>query len=141
MLLRIVREHWPIENRLHYVRDWTCDEDRCRAHVRHTPRNLACPGNAAISIVRFEGRFQYMPPANRYYAVRAQDAIEAIPKPLKRSWAGWKQNPLSRSARSKDCCARSRQFAGKHPQTLIRDTSVSPDNRSDARARAGIRRN
>ncbi|MCY4462812.1 MAG: hypothetical protein OXC26_20815, partial [Albidovulum sp.] len=112
-----------------------------RAHVRHTPRNLARLSNAAISIVRFEGRFQYMPPANRYYAVRAQDAIEAIPKPLKRSWAGWKQNPLSRSARSKDCCARSRQFAGKHPQTLIRDTSVSPDNRSDARARAGIRRN
>ena len=33
MLLRILREHWRIENRLHYVRDWTCDEDRCRAHV------------------------------------------------------------------------------------------------------------
>ena len=85
MLLRIVREHWHIENRLHYVRDWTYDEDRCRAHVRHTPRNLACLSNAAISIVRFEGRFQYMPPANRYYAARAQDAIDAILKPLKRS--------------------------------------------------------
>ncbi len=68
--------------------------------MRHAPRNLACPGNAAISIVRFEGRFQYMPPANRYYAARAQDAIDAIPKPLKRSWAGWKQNPLSRSVGS-----------------------------------------
>ncbi len=55
MLLRIVREHWHIENRRHYVRDWTCDEDRCRAHVRHTPRNLAGLSNAAISIVRFEG--------------------------------------------------------------------------------------
>ena len=59
-------------------------KDRCRAHVRHTPRNLARLSNAAISIVRFEGRFQYMPPANRYYAARAQDAIDAIPKPLKR---------------------------------------------------------
>jgi len=81
-----------------------------------------------------------MPPANRYYAARAQDAVDAIPKPLKRSWAGWKQNPLGRGAGSKDCCARSRQFAGNHPQTLIRATSVSPDNRSDARTRAGIRR-
>ncbi|MCY4459656.1 MAG: hypothetical protein OXC26_04525 [Albidovulum sp.] len=41
--------------------------------------------NAAISIVRFEGRFQNMPPTNRYYAAKAQDAIDAIPKPLKRS--------------------------------------------------------
>ena len=65
MLLRIVREHWHIENRLHYVRDWTCDEDRCRAHVHHTPRNLARLSKAAISVIRFEGRFQYMPPANR----------------------------------------------------------------------------
>ncbi len=140
MLLPIVRDHWHIENRLHHVRDWTCDEDRCRAHVRHTPRNLACLSNAATSIVRLEGWFPYMLPANRYYAARAQDAIDAILKPLKRSWAGWKQYPLSRSAGSKDCCAGSRQFAGKHPQTLIRDTSVSPDSRSDARARAGLRR-
>ena len=104
--------------------------------MRHAPRNLAFLSNAAISIVPFEGRFQYMPPANRYYAARAQGVIDAIPKPLKRSWAGWKQNPLSRSAGSKDRCARSGQFAGKHPQTLILDTSASPDNRSHARARA-----
>ncbi|MCY4461722.1 MAG: AAA family ATPase [Albidovulum sp.] len=106
--------------------------------MRHTPRNLACLSNAAISIVRFDGRFRYTPRANRYYA-RAQDAVDTNLKPLKRAWAGWKQNPLSRSASLKDCCARSRKFAGKHPQTLIRDTSVSPDNRSDARTRAGIR--
>ena len=86
-LLRIVREHWHIKNRRHYVRDWTYDEDRCRAHVRHAPRNLACLSNAAISIVRFDGRFQYMPPDNRCYA-RAQDAVDAILKPLKHSWAG-----------------------------------------------------
>ncbi len=27
----LVRRHWEIENRLHHVRDFTCDEDRCRA--------------------------------------------------------------------------------------------------------------
>ena len=51
-LLALVRNHWRIENRLHYVRDFTCDEDRCRAHVRHLPRNLACLTNVAIAIVR-----------------------------------------------------------------------------------------
>ena len=77
-LLALVRNHWHIENRLHYVRDFTYDEDRCRAYVRHLPRNLACLTNAAIAIVRCEGRFRYLPEANRHYAARAQDALDTI---------------------------------------------------------------
>ena len=80
-LLRLVREHWIIENRLHYVRDFTYDEDRCRAHVRHMPRNLACLTNAAIAIVRCDDRFRYVPEANRHYAARPQDALDAILNP------------------------------------------------------------
>ena len=67
-LLALVRNHWHIENRLHYVRDFTYDEDRCRAYVRHLPRNLACLTNVAIAIVRCSGRFRYLPEANRHYA-------------------------------------------------------------------------
>ena len=33
MLLSLVREHWGIENRLHYIRDTVFKEDACR--VRH----------------------------------------------------------------------------------------------------------
>ena len=77
-LLALVRNHWHIENRVHYVRDFTYDEDRCRAYVRHLPRNLACLSNAAIAIVRCKGRFRYLPEANRHYAARAQDALDAI---------------------------------------------------------------
>ena len=77
-LLDLVRNHWHIENRLHYVRDFTYDEDRCRAYVRHLPRNLACLSNAAIAIVRCDGRFRYIPEANRHYAARAQEALDAI---------------------------------------------------------------
>ena len=77
-LLALVRNHWHIENRLHYVRDFTYDEDRCRAYVRHLPHNLACLTNAAIAIVRGKGRFRYLPEANRHYAARAQDALDTI---------------------------------------------------------------
>ena len=52
-LLALVRNHWHIENRLHYVRDFTYDEDRCRAYVRHLPRNLACLTNGVRN-----GRFR-----------------------------------------------------------------------------------
>ena len=72
------RGHWMVENRLHYVRDFTYDEDRCRAYVRHLPGNLACLSNAAIAIVRCDGRFRYIPEANRHYAARAQEALDAI---------------------------------------------------------------
>ena len=77
-LLELVRNHWGIENRVHYVRDVSFDEDRCRAHVRNLPSNLSCLTNAAISIVRCEGRFSYLPDANRHYAARAQEAIDLI---------------------------------------------------------------
>ena len=77
-LLALVRNHWHIENRLHYVRDFTYDEDRCRVHVRHLPRNLACLTNAAIALVRCGGRFRYLPEANRHYAARAQEALDAV---------------------------------------------------------------
>ena len=77
-LLALVRNHWHIENRLHYVRDFTYDEDRCRCHVRHLPRNLACLTNVAIAIVRSNGRFRYLPEAKRHYAARAQEALDAV---------------------------------------------------------------
>ena len=77
-LLALVRNHWHIENRLRNVRDFTYDEDRCRAWVRHLPRNLACLTNAAIAIVRCNGRFRYLPEANRHNPARAQEALDTI---------------------------------------------------------------
>ena len=75
-LMTLVRNHWHIENRLHYVRDFTYDEDRCRARADRLPRNLACLSNAAI--VRLMGEFRYLPQANRHYATRPQDALDAV---------------------------------------------------------------
>ena len=55
------RGHWEIENRVHYVRDFSYDEDRGRIRKGRLSRNLACLTNAAISIVRFKGRFRHQP--------------------------------------------------------------------------------
>jgi len=41
---RIVRRHWGIENRRHWVRDVTCNEDARRIRAGHVARNLACVG-------------------------------------------------------------------------------------------------
>ena len=35
-LLQLIRDHWAIENRLHYVRDVTFLEDRCRTELPGT---------------------------------------------------------------------------------------------------------
>jgi len=48
-LLNLNRGHWEIENRLHYVRDFTYDEDHNRVRAKRLRRNLACLANAAIS--------------------------------------------------------------------------------------------
>ncbi len=80
-LAALVRNHWHIENRLHYVRDFTYDEDRCRVYVRDLPRNLACLTNTAISIVRCQSRFQFLPEANRHFAARPQEALDLLLNP------------------------------------------------------------
>ena len=77
-LLALNRGHWEIENRLHHVRDFTYDEDRCRAKRRRLPRNLACLTNAAISIVRLNGRFSHLPQANRHCAARQGEALREV---------------------------------------------------------------
>ena len=77
-----IRNDWHIENRLHYVRDFTCDEDRCRVYVRDLPRNLAALTNTAISIIRGLGRFAFVSEANRHIAAPSQEALDLLLHPL-----------------------------------------------------------
>ena len=51
-LLGLVRRHWGIENRLHYVRDVTLGEDACRVRSGSAPQFLACLRNAAMHLLR-----------------------------------------------------------------------------------------
>jgi hypothetical protein len=50
-MLRRVRGHWGIENRVHWVRDETLGEDRCRARKGSTPQVLAALRNAALHLL------------------------------------------------------------------------------------------
>jgi predicted transposase YbfD/YdcC len=50
-----VRGHWRIENRLHWVRDVTFDEDRSHARSGNLPRTMATLHNLAISLLRLAG--------------------------------------------------------------------------------------
>lgn len=80
-LLALNRGHWEIENRLHHVRDVTCDEDRVRIRAGRLASNLAGLANAAVSIVRLKGRFAHLPQANRHYAARQGEALREVVRP------------------------------------------------------------
>jgi len=54
-LLAYNRGHWEIENRLHYVRDWTYDEDRSQVRKGRRPHAMATLRNIAISLLRLAG--------------------------------------------------------------------------------------
>lgn len=49
------RGHWGIENRSHYVRDVTLNEDACRIRTGSAPQNFAALRNASISLLRLLG--------------------------------------------------------------------------------------
>lgn len=51
-LLRLWRQHWHIENRVHYVRDVTLGEDACRVRTASAPRALAAIRNTLLSTLR-----------------------------------------------------------------------------------------
>jgi predicted transposase YbfD/YdcC len=57
-LLELVRGHWCIENRSHYVRDVTFAEDRSRLRTGHAPQILAALRNLAITLIHRHGSSQ-----------------------------------------------------------------------------------
>jgi predicted transposase YbfD/YdcC len=50
-----IRGHWCVENRLHWVRDVTFDEDRCQVRTGNGPRVMASLRNLAINLLRTAG--------------------------------------------------------------------------------------
>lgn len=76
-LLRIWRGHWHIENKLHWVRDVTFDEDRSQVRAGRIPQVMAALRNVAISLLRVCGG-ENIAAATRRYAARPALALAAV---------------------------------------------------------------
>lgn len=55
VLAGLVRRHWAVENKLHYVRDTAFDEDRCQARTGQGAAVLASLRNLVITALRLLG--------------------------------------------------------------------------------------
>ncbi len=76
-LLEVWRAHWHIENRLHWVRDVTFDEDRAQVRAGHVPQVMATLRNIAISLLRISGAAN-IAAACRRYAAQPALALAAV---------------------------------------------------------------
>lgn len=79
-LLQIVRGHWGIENGLHYRRDDTLHEDRCRLKGQGA-HAMAAINNLVLGLLRQCGVVN-VPDARRYYEANLQEAIDLVLQPL-----------------------------------------------------------
>ena len=86
MLETVWRGHWTIENRLHYVRDVTCQEDAGQARMGQTPQALAALRNGALALFHLAG-WTNMAAAFRYVAASVAHAFTLLgcapPQPLR----------------------------------------------------------
>jgi hypothetical protein len=76
-LLALSRGHWTIENRLHWVRDVTFDEDRSRVRKGAGAQVMASIRNLAISLLRLAGA-RYIAPALRRCARSDSQALRLV---------------------------------------------------------------
>jgi predicted transposase YbfD/YdcC len=78
-----VRGHWEIENRLHWVRDVTYQEDKSLVRTGNAPRVMASLRSLAISLLRIGGHAN-IAAANRHHA---RDPQRTLTRQLGPRWA------------------------------------------------------
>jgi len=71
-VLELVRGHWAIENKLHWVRDVTFDEDRSQVRCGNIPQVMAALRNSAIGLLRWAGETNIAAACRRFAAQPAQ---------------------------------------------------------------------
>ena len=77
VLLESVRAYWEIENGLHYRRDVTFQEDRCRLTIGHAAHMMAALNNLAIGLIA-RSDYSEAPEARRRFCARPLDALLLI---------------------------------------------------------------
>ncbi len=85
-LLALVRDHWRIENCLHWVRDMTLGEDACRVRTGNAPEVLAALRNAVVHLLSQEVRPSKARDSRaavcHRFAARPTEALQVIGLPL-----------------------------------------------------------
>jgi len=76
-LLHLNRSHWGIENGLHYRRDVTFGEDRCRMKSKTAAHALAVFNNLAIGLIAHAG-WRNAAQARRHYDANFEKALRLI---------------------------------------------------------------
>jgi predicted transposase YbfD/YdcC len=76
-LAAIIRGHWAIEDRLHWVRDMDYDEDRSQVRTASGPRVMATMRNLALTILRLAGHAS-IAAALRHHARRPDRPLRTI---------------------------------------------------------------
>jgi len=76
-LLALVRGHWQIENRSHWVRDVTFDEDRSQVRCGSLPQVMAALRNTTIGLLRWAG-YSNIAAACRRFAAQPELALTLI---------------------------------------------------------------
>jgi hypothetical protein len=76
-LLGLVRAHWHIENRSHWVRDVTFGEDASQVRSGSLPQLMAALRNTVIGLLRQTGATN-LAAARRYYAANPAAALALL---------------------------------------------------------------
>jgi predicted transposase YbfD/YdcC len=76
-LLGHLRGHWGIENKTHYVRDVTFDEDRSQVRTGAAPQLMAAVRNLALALLRRVGHAN-IAEALRTYAGRPHTSVALV---------------------------------------------------------------
>jgi predicted transposase YbfD/YdcC len=76
-LLDLVRGHWQIENKSHWVRDVTFDEDRSQVRCGNLPQVMAALRNTTIGLLRWAG-YSNIAAACRRFAAQPDLALTLI---------------------------------------------------------------
>jgi predicted transposase YbfD/YdcC len=76
-LLTLHRNHWAIENKLHYTRDVTFHEDACQLAIGTAPQAIAVLNNLVLNLLRIRG-FTHIADARRRFCAFPAEALALI---------------------------------------------------------------
>ena len=77
-LATLVRGHWSIENKVHWVRDLTFDEDHSTVRTGTLPQLMATLRNTAIGLLRLRGKHTIIAAATRSLGRQTGQLLDLI---------------------------------------------------------------